>query len=237
MFLSILDEVVKKAAIPISRKFKLVLAEMRQEYAIAFSNIQEAINTTPPPLDKLKQFLKDGYSYLKSQIAHSASIDDVLDVVNDHCTLINISCLEGIVKRFKIKEAEMYIQMYKDVVQSFCEKTKASLCLNENLKVTNAPSLLKCETVVFVLDWDPKDCTLEEINDIISESVEGNVQIRVIKEGNSISVTCFFPLSLTSSIIARAQETLESVKKRGLLQLIVGYCTIYDHRRDKVRDE
>ena len=71
---------------------------MRKEYAIAFSNIREAISTNLPPLDKLKQFLKDGYSYLKSQIAHSASIDDVLDVKNDHCTLINISCLEGIVK-------------------------------------------------------------------------------------------------------------------------------------------
>ena len=234
MFLSILDEAVRKAAIPISRKFKSVLAEMRQEYAIAFSNIREAINTTPPSLDKLKQFLKDGYSYLKSQIAHSASIDDVLDVVNDHCTLINISCLEGIVKRFKIKEAETYIQAYKNIVQSFREKTKASLCLNENLKVTNTPSLLKCETVVFVLDWDPKDCTMEEINDIISESVEENVQIRVIREGKSIIVTCFFPLSLTMSIIARAQETLESVKRRGLLQLTIGHCTIYDHRRDKV---
>ena len=236
MFL-IADEAEKEVVIPISRKFKSVLAEMRQEYAIAFNNIREAINTTPPPLDKLKQFLKDGYSYLKSQIAHSTSIDDVLDVVNDHCTLINISCLEGIVKRFKIKEAETYILMYKDVVQSFCEKTKASLCLNENLKVTNTPSLLKCETAVFVLDWDPKDCTMEEIKDIISESVEENVQIRVIREGKSIIVTCFIPLSLTMSIIARAQETLESVKRRGLLQLTIGHCTIYDHRRDKVKDE
>ena len=211
---------------------------MRKEYAITFSNIREAINTTPPPLDKLKQFLRDGYSYLKSQIAHSTSIDDVLDVVNNHCTLINISCLEGIVTRFKIKEAETHIQAYKDVVQSFCEKTKASLCLNENFKVTNTPSLLKCETAVFVLDWDPKDCTLEEINDIISESVEGNVQIRVIRKGNSIIVTCFFPLNLTTLLIARAQETLESVKRRGLIQLTVGHCTIYDkYQRDKVRDE
>ena len=211
---------------------------MRKEYAIAFSNIREAINTNPPPLDKLKQFLKDGYSYLKSQIAHSASIDDVLDVVNDHCTLINISCLEGIVKRFKIKEAETHIQAYKDFVQSFCKETKASLCLNESFKVTNTPFHLQCETAVFVLNWDPKDCTLEDIEDILSESIEGNIQIRVIREGRSIIVTCFFPLNLTTLLIARAQETLESVKRRGLLQLIIGHCTIYDkHQRDKVRDE
>ena len=186
----------------------------------------------------MKQFLRDGYSYLKSQIAHSTSIDDVLDVVNDHCTLINISCLEGIVERFDIKEAEIHIQTYKDVVQSFCKETKASLCLEETLKESKSRSLLKCETAVFVLDWDPKGCTLEDIKDILAESVNGNVQIHVIRENQSISVTCFFPLSLTTSLIARAQETLESMKKRGLIQLTVGYCTIYDkHQRDKVRDE
>ena len=52
MFL-IVDEFVKEVEIPISQKFKSVLAEMRMEYAITFSNIREAINTTPPPLDKL----------------------------------------------------------------------------------------------------------------------------------------------------------------------------------------
>ena len=92
-----------------------------------FNNIREVINKTPPPLDKLKGYLKDGYSHLKSQIAHSASIDDVLDIVNDHCTVINISCLEGIVKRFKIKKAEKHIQAYKDVVQSFCQKNNLSI--------------------------------------------------------------------------------------------------------------
>ena len=185
----------------------------------------------------MKQFLRDGYSYLKSQIAHSTSIDDVLDVVNDHCTLINISCLEGIVERFNITEAETHIQAYKDVVQSFCKETKASLCLEETFKEKKSHSLLKCETAVFVLDRDPKGCTLEDIKDILAESVNGNVEIRVIRENQSISVTCFFPLSLTTTLITRVQETLESLKMRGLLQLTVGHCVIYDHRRDKVRDE
>ena len=185
----------------------------------------------------MKQFLKDGYSYLKSQIALSTSIDDVLDVVNDHCTLINISCLESIVERFNIKEAQTHIQAYKDIVQSFCKETKAFLCLNEIFKENKSRSLLKCETADFVLNWDPKGYTLEDINVLLAELVDDNVQIRVIKEGKSIIVTCFFPLSLTMSIIARAQEALEELKKKGLLQLTVGYCTIYDHRRDKVRDE
>ena len=182
-------------------------------------------------------FFADSYPHLETEITHSNSIDDVLNVVRDHCTLINISCLEGIVERFDIEEAETHIQAYKNIVQSFCKETKASLCLEETFKESKSHSLLKCETAIFVLDWDPTNYTLQDIRDIIAESVEGNVVIRVIREGRSIIVTCFFPLSLTSSIIARAQETLEEVKKKGLLQLIVGYCTIYDHRRDKVRDE
>ena len=182
-------------------------------------------------------FFADSYPHLETEITHSKSIDDVLNVVRDHCTLINISCLEGIVERFDIKEAETHIQAYKNVVQSFCKETKASLCLEETFKERKSHSLLKCETAVFVLDWDPSNYTLQDIRDIIAESVEDNVQIRVIREGKSIIVTCFFPLCLTTSIIARAQETLEIMKEKGLLQLTVGHCTIYDHRRDKVRDE
>ena len=182
-------------------------------------------------------FFADSYPHLETEITHSKSIDDVLNVVRDHCTLINISCLEGIVERFDITEAETHIQAYKDVVQSFCKETKASLCLEETFKERKSHSLLKCETAEFILDWDPTNYTLQDIRDIIAESVEDNVQICVIREGKSIIVTCFFPLSLITSIIARAQETLEIMKEKGLLQLTVGHCVIYNHRRDKVRDE
>ena len=100
----------------------------------------------------MKQYLADGYSHLKSQIVHSTSINDILDVVNGHCTLIKINCLEGIVERFDIKEVEIHIQAYKEEVQSFFKITKASLCQDENFKVTRTPSLLQCETAIFVLD-------------------------------------------------------------------------------------
>ena len=235
LLLLITDNVSKK--VPIPQKCGSIFGSMKSEYAIMFSCVREAITKNSPPLDKLKEYLKDGYSHLKSQIAHSNSIDDVLDVVNNQCTLINISCLEGIVKRFNIKEAEIHIQTYKDAIQSFCKETKASLCLDKSFKVTNTSFHLQCETAIFVLNWDPKDCTLQDIEAILSESVEGNVQICVIREGQSIIVTCFFPLNLTALLITSAQETLESVKRRGLIQLTIGHCTIYDYRRDKVRNE
>ena len=228
-----IDKVLKP--IPIPRKLDSAFGSIRKKFGIAFSKVREAINKSPPPLDELMCFFADSYPHLETEITHSKSINDVLNVVRGHCTLINISCLEGIVERFDIKEAQTHIQTYKDVVQSFCKETKACLCLNETFNENKSHSLLKCETADFVLDWDPTNYTLQDIRDIIAESVEGNVEIRVIRRGKSIIVTCFFPLSLTTILIAKAQETLESMKRRGLIQLTVGYCTIYDkHQRDKV---
>ena len=181
----------------------------------------------------MKLFLEDGYSHLRPKLDCSNTIDEILNIVRDHCTLINISCLEAIVERFDIKEAETHLQTYRDDVKKSCMKMKASLCLNENLKVTRTPSLLQCETAVFILKWDPVGCTLEDIEEILSESLGRNVEIRKVVKGNSIIVTCFFPLSLATILIARAQETLELMKKKGLIKLTIGYCTVYDKRTDE----
>ena len=82
---------------------------------------------------------------------------------------------------FKIEEAETHIQSYKDAIQSFCKETKASLCLGESFKVTTTPSLLLCETIVFVLNWDPVDCTVKDIEEIISKLAGRNVEICYIQ--------------------------------------------------------
>ena len=221
--------------VPIPQNLSSVFGSARKEFAKFFRNIQEVINASPPPLEELKQFLKRGYRHLKSQVVHCNTIDDILDLVNDHCTLINISCLEGIVKRFNIKEAETHIQSYKDAIQSFCKETKASLCLGESFKVTTTPSLLRCETIVFVLNWDPVDCTLKDIEEIISQSLGRSVEVRHTQRGRSIVITCYFPLDLLGPLIAKANEVLELLKKKGLIKLIIGHYIIYDnYKRDEV---
>ena len=93
--------------------------------------------------------------------------------------------------------------------------------------MTTTPSLLRCETVVFVLNWDPVDCTLEDIEEIVSESLGRNVEIRYIQRGRSIVVSCFFPLDLLGSLIATAHEALELLKKKGLIKLIINHYMVY----------
>ena len=214
---------------------------MRLEFGTTFSKIRDAIKETSVTLENLKTFLRDCYPDLSPQLTHTSSntLDDILEIVKEKCTLIDIGILKAIAKRFGITKADVHIKTYEDAIEEFCSTVTTRLSLQESLVVSTS-SPLKCETAKFVLEWDPDKTSLTDIKNLLSvafEKLNKRVKVIIVTEGNSIIVTCTFPLSMTTLFIARAQETLESVKMRGLLQLTIGHCTIYDHRRDKVRDE
>ena len=64
------------------------------------------------------------------------------------------------------------------------------------------------------LDWDPTGYSLKDIWDILAELVKGIGQIWVVRKVNSfIMHDQFFLLNLITSLIDKAQETLELLKK------------------------
>ena len=221
---------------------QLTFHSMRIEFGATFNKVQDAVKETPVTAEKLKYYLLDCYPDLIPQLSHPSinTIDSILDIVKEKCTLIDICILEVITKRFDIKEVETYIKAYKDAIDEFCRTVSTRLCLQESLEVTKS-SFLNCETVKFVLEWDPDKTSLADIENLLSvafEQLKKRVKVIVIREKNSIIVTCTFPVSLLGPIIAKAQETLELVKKKGLVKLIIGYDTIYDKdKEDEVRDE
>ena len=213
---------------------------VRSEFGITFNIIRNIIESKPPSLKDMTKFLEDCYPPLKPSLAHCKSISDVLDVVRDKCTLIDINYLEAVVRRFNIQEATTHIESYKKTIEEFCQSVSVRLCLEEIFPVTAIPSSLKFETATFVLDWNPDDYTLNDIRTLLSNVFEWlakRVTVKVIKEGNSIIVTCTFPLNLLGPLIAKAQKTILSIKKKGLITLTIGQCIIWDiHKRDEVRD-
>ena len=225
----------------VPRSMSPMFNSMRLEFGTTFNKIRDAIKETSVTLENLKIFFRDCYPDLSPQLARTCSntLDDILEIIKEKCTLIDIGILKAIAKRFTITKADVYIKAYEDAIDEFCCTVTARLSLQESLVVSNS-SPLKCETAKFVLEWDPDKTSLTDIKNLLSvafERLNKRVKVIIVTEGNSIIVTCTFPLSLTTLLIAKAQETLESLKRRGLLQLTIGHCTIYDHRRDKVRDE
>ena len=209
------------------------------EFAIAFYNIHLAITKSLSFItEELKKLLQDCFPELIPRLANCKSIDDVLDLVQDKCSLIDINCLEIIVKRFYIEDAEVHVQAYNEIIEEFVRSVTVRLCLNENFEITNALSPLQCETAKFILDWKVKDLDkfiLSDIREILSILLESRlskrVKVIVVTFDNVITVTCTFPLSLATSLIAKAQKTIEAVKKKGLVMLSIGQCIVWDVNR------
>ena len=210
---------------------------IRGEFAKAVFNICSCITKSQVSLEDIKSLLY-GFPDLKPEFCNAKTMNDILNVVRDKCTLINISYLEVVVEQFNIEDAKTYAEAYKAMVDKFSQKVAIKLCLGECFQITQNLSPLKCETARFVLDWNPDDTTLNDVRNILAVSfqkLEKSVKIDVIKKDNSITVTCTFPCHLLGRLIAIGQETIELVKKRGLIRLIIGPCIIWDiNNRDQV---
>ena len=117
---------------------------------------------------------------------------------------------------------------------------KTDICINQNFKVTSSHHLT-CKTIEFILEWKTDEYTLGHIKDLLSKAFKDmakSVQVRAIKEGNSIIVTCYAPQHMMDILLIRAEESLDVLKEMGMIQLTIGYHIFFDKRpRDEVRDE
>ena len=192
-----------------------------------------------PSLEDLKIFLRRCCRELRPQLLIAKSFDDVMDLVQDKCTIINVCCLEAIVNHYKITEATQHIEEFKTTVDTFCEKIKTDICLKQNFKIASFSHHLTCETIEFVLEWETDKYTLRDIRGLLVKAFEDMakfVQVRAIDEGNSITVTCYAPLSLMDFLLMSVRDNLNLLKTNRVIKLIIGYHTIYDKRKsDEVR--
>ena len=194
-----------------------------------------------PSLEDLKIYLRTCFRDLRPQLATAESINDVMDLVQDKCTIINVCCLEAIVDHYNITAAKQHIEEFKTAVDTFCEKIKTDICLKQNFKISSFSHHLTCETIEFVLEWETDKYTLRDIKHLLSKAfgdMAKSVQVRAVNDGNSIIVTCYAPLSLMDFLLTTAERNLNLLKENGVIKLTFGYHTIYDkHQRDEVRDE
>ena len=211
---------------------------MRVTFGNLFHKVAPLIEAAIPSLDELKRYIRRCFQELAPQLSTAKSFDNVIDIVQDSCTIINICCLEAIVDCYEVTEAEKHITEFKKRVDTFCEKVKADICLKQNFK-TSSSSHLICESIEFVVEWKADECTLRHIKGLLSKAFEDmakSVQVRAVNEGNSIIVTCYAPLRLMDFLLMAAKSNLDLLKEMGVIKLTIGYHIIFDkYKDDKVR--
>ena len=192
----------------------------------------------PSPLEKLKKHLGRCFRELKPQLSIAKSFDDVMEVVIEKCTVVNIGYLETIINHYNIEEAKVHITTYKSEVDKLCEEIKLSVCQNENF-MTGPSSFLKCETIKFVLEWETDKHSFNEIRELLWKAfgkMAKRVLVKHIDEGNSIIVTCYAPENIMNLLLMEAQKNLHTLIKMGVIKLTIAFHTIWDGRnKDKVR--
>ena len=212
--------------------------EIRAKFGVLVHTVAPLIESAvSSKLKEFKKFLGRCFRELKPQLSVAECFDDVMELVEEKCTIINVCCLETIVKQYNIEEAKGHITTYNLEVEGFCKEIKVSLCENENF-MTSSSSLLKCETIKLVLEWEPDECYLNQISDILVKAFQDmakRVQVRVIKKDNSITVTCYAPQNIMDILLMEAEKNLDILIKMGLIKLSIGYHIVYERcTRDKV---
>ena len=219
------------------REAKQEITNIRVKFGTTIVKIGKIFaNCGTVSVDDLKEFLKCSYPHLVVEANSCSTVQEVLALIcRRQCTLIDISILEALVNNFEVIDAKIHIESYKSTIAEFCRNISITLALEERFKVPDHSSPLQCETVTFVLDWNPDHYTIEDARCLLSDAFERlsiHVKVIIITEGNSIIITCLFPFDLTGLLIAKATSNLKQLKKKGLLKLTIGYCTIWN--RDKV---
>ena len=76
--------------------FQYDFDQMRVMFGKRFYIITPLIAKGIPSLRELKTYLRRCFRELRPQLAVTESLDDVIDLIEDKCTIINLCCLEGI---------------------------------------------------------------------------------------------------------------------------------------------
>ena len=203
---------------------------------ILIDDIAPLIKSSVPSLEEFKTFLRRCRSYLEAQLDNARTFESVMQVIEGECSIINVVLLETIVSKYSIQDAADKVLAYQTHLDEFCENNLTMFCNHQFKRLSS--SLLTCETIKFVLKWNPKDHSLSNIRGLLWKTFKDNqVEVVVIEEGNSTIVTCYAPHYLMESLLLTARENLDVLKEEmGLITLTIGYFTVYDQNMiDKVR--
>jgi hypothetical protein len=222
----------------VSRSMENEFTAIRAAFGTMCARIRELLMKYEVSLDNLKAFCRFTFNLSSHQMINECqTLEDVMAFISNKCTLINITFLEGLVEYCEIENAAVHILKYKESLKSFKQKIRMQFPLHQSLLPRGSPPPLIGETITFKMTWDPKDrISLDDITALLTDAFEElctSVNVLEVKPSNSVDIICSFSSELTGLLIYHAVKNLKILKKKGLLELTIGYCTIWK-RSDEV---
>ena len=215
---------IAEVQVPVSKGLQGDFKSMRMSYGRMLYHVGKIIKRLSPPLEEMKELISCCGTDLRRKAEECNDISGILRLIQNECSLTDIELLHSVVEEMEITEADEHIEMYKIKLKEFCKSLSISLCLKE--RFASIPHL-QCETVTFVLDWEPEEHVLKDIEDLLAKASGKLLKIEYIKRTNSISVTCSFPFSDVGFTVLRMIENIHILMGRGLKKLTIGNLTLW----------
>ena len=212
---------------------------MRMYFSTLINTVARLIEDKVPSLEDLKTYLQKHFDALRLQLKYAESLKQFVFLVKYKDTIIDIDCIQAIVDHLDIEEVKDHIAGYKITMEEFCEETTLDICCNESFNIASS-SLLKCETIEFVLEWEANKHSLRDVRVLLQKSFQDmgkNVQVRCIKvDHNFVIVTCSASRNIMDILQMEARNNLDLLRKTGLIELKISYHSIWS-RHTKVNDK
>ncbi len=222
--------------IPLSPTLEEDFAAVVLEFSNLMSKIVELIlkaasKFSEDRLKNLRKLLKKDLVIDPKPVVFEELQEMILDYVK-HCSILRTYDARNIVKQLGIHEGIEAIENYEAFRHSKCEKIKANQIIKARLSKEN---IAGCEEITFIVKWEANDITLLDIKNLICSAFEElSAEIHVVRldEVNSIKITCYAPEPLMGLLVFKCQQNLPLLKKKGVISLKIGYCTLLDHKKD-----
>ena len=224
----------------ISEEYTYQFDKMRGNFGTFYFKVTRLVSHTirVNQLEDFIEFLYDCYPELGPNLTSAATVKDVMKVIKTKCNVINIAPVEvGVSFNSEVEsEAKPLVADYNAAVNEFCHTFKLQFLLDKKLSTSD---FLVCETIEFVLDWDPAEHLLNDIRRLMEKAFKGlsrRIIVKSMHKGNSIIIICGAPTHLMNALQLRARDNLTVLQKEfALMRLKIGHYTVYDRTiRNKV---
>ena len=180
-------------------------------------------------LENLKELLAF-YSELKGPLQAAETITSVMDIVQQHSSVINCSYLQHIAEHFNLPDVGKEIEAYCKRVDEFCQQTIRQHSYVTSFMAEQQNHILSTQTLTLKLEWKPDDKTLADIQSLIRKtfkSLSDLIHVVVIKEG-SVTVICYAPHYIMGTLVQMAKESKSMLLENSVSYLSIGYTVVLD---------
>ena len=194
-------------------------------FSSMFTSILETV-TKHVLVNDLKQYLCQTFPEFKKSFQNGDTVDDVMTVVRNECSLTDCSYVKEIAKKFELQKCQPEIDKYHSILKAFCHYTLAEHSYVKSFREDCSRNIISSNKITFKLMWDAEKKTMKDIRDVLQmgfEELATRIQIVVIKAG-SVVVVCWFPQGLKEQLvrIAERKSKVAQLTEMGVVSLTVG---------------